>query len=102
MKKKSDNLPLGSLVSTLFTKLDWTRVSSDLITALLALAESQKQVVLDKLAQEFRDFLQRVDFAREVERVLSDLDIKMTIHLDVTPKNKILSPKKTVKKRKIL
>ena len=95
MSKQDKSSPL---LAAIFSKLDWTRLSSDMIKSVLLLVESQKQVALDRLANEFRSFLRATDLSEELKKTISGLDINLTINLTATPKNQKTQKKQTKRK----
>lgn len=59
---------------------DLKSVSKDLVDSLVARALKQKDEIIEVMANEFSNFLQRIDVSEELKNMMNDL----SIHVDAT------------------
>lgn len=95
-KKLAGSLDVKTLARALSMALDWKLIATEVAKLAVDRASKQKDQVLDVVAKEVSDFLERVNITEEGKKVLDGMTIEVTAKLSYD-KGKLV--KKTQKKR---
>lgn len=100
-KKFAGSLDVKTLAKAISMALDWKMVATEVAKLAVDRASKQKDQVLDVVAKEVSDFLERVNLTEEGKKVLDGMTIEVTAKLSYD-KGKLVqkTKKKRVKKDK--
>lgn len=104
-KKIATLIDVGSLSRAIAQVWDLRGLSRDLGIALAERIGKQKDVVVEAIAREFTQFLRKIDIAKEMQKILEGMTLKISTTIDFERKTDRKTPKKAsdgnLQKRKI-